>query len=182
MTKDELELEQLGLDVELKKVELQEARRPFLKRFTTWLSAISTLVTLVTGTQWYGTAKEKDKAEAAVVQTATGLAQANDTIRQARMETQRNAERFAVIEQKIAAAKQALDQPGRPVTAEAARAKEHLAVAETAAVELRAGFSNRLMTLEPVSLNPEAARVIEKATPRRRSATLPPTRVAPPGP
>ncbi len=181
MTKDELELEQLRLDVELKKVELKEAQRPFLKRFTTWLSAISTLVGLVTSTQWYGTAKERDNAETAAVQTADRLAQANDTISRAREDTQRNAERFAIVERKIVAAQQALDQPGRQPAPETVRAKENLAAAESAAVELRAGFSNRLMTLEPVKLDPEAARVIEKAAPRRRNATLPPTRVVPPG-
>jgi hypothetical protein len=174
MTRDELELEKLRLEVEQaqleverKRLELKDAKWPFLKQPTTWVSVITTLIGLVSGSQWYGAAKQKAEVAAAASKVSEHLEAANQTIDKAREETVRNEQRFAMVEQRLVETQRVLDQPSRSPAPENVRLKENLSEARAASVEVRAGFSNRVAALQPVRVDPATLRMIQQAAPRK---------------
>ena len=175
MTKDELELEKLRLEVEQaqlevqrKRIEVRNAGRSYFKQPASWITLITAAVGLVTtSSQWYAAVKEKAQVAEAASEVTQNLEAANEKIEGARAEALRNEERFAMVEQRLAETGRLLDQPGRTAPPEAARLRESLAAAREASVEARAGFSNRLTTLQPVRVDPEALRVIQQARPRK---------------
>jgi hypothetical protein len=174
MTKDELELEKLRLEVEQtqleverKRIEVRDAKWPYLKQPTTWISVVTTVVGLVSGSQWYGAAKQKGEVAAAASKISEHLEAANQTIDKAREETVRNEQRFAMVEQRLVETQRMLDQAGRSAAPENARLKESLTEARAASVEVRAGFSNRVAALQPVRADPAALRMIQQAAPRK---------------